>query len=487
MFFLDLDGKLLSKELIINFNKVVTVDINEKLIFTENELFEFFQEVIEILNTNKFDKYYHLTTKKSFLVFLATFYWNKFTKNIDDFSIALLISIIFSSLFLSKVSKNSLFLLETLIKYTDELKIYKHSLLKYIDSQDLRGLLFWTSKELLNLNYDSIDIKQISYEYSPPKISLQWLKKYREKGEPIEFWFYNSFLGKGLFLIFYTPKCRYAACAGCNLPMLSSNNKLNSQAEIYKQVELIINDSISRGEQKLIKEIVISNNGNMFDLKTMPVLSLLYILDTCINKLINLKNIVIESRLEYLNECQLSSLKQTVDLHQKNIVLEVAVGLEIFDDYYRNGYYKKGLSLRKIEKSMVLFSKFGINVKFYMMFKSIPNLSLEESIADINNAIKYFVMLSKKYEAKINIHISPTYVATGTQLEKEFNAGNYAPPNIDDINELYEKLELYPYISYYISMNDEGLSSINIVDNYNKYLELKHKIDYFNIHQKRVT
>ena len=78
----------------------------------------------------------------------------------------------------------------------------------------------------------------------------------------------------------------------------------------------------------------------------------------------------------------------------------------------------------------------------------------------------------------------PTVVAVGTLLEKEFNDGNYVPPGPKEINALCNELSLFDNISYYISLNDEGLSSTHIEDDYKEFISLKEKIDHFNIYQK---
>lgn len=482
---IQLNDELL-KKIFLNFNEVVSIgDIND-LNFKEEDIFNIYQNVIDYVSQNdKALNYKNLNNKEDIIFFLIVYYWD-FTKQFKlDFIEQILASVILSALYLSKASSNSLYLVNILLSGIEDLNKYSNNILKFIDSYDLRGLLFWLCKDLLDVNFDKINKKKIDYEYSPPKVSENWIKKYKQESEPIEFWLYNTFIGNGLFVVLYTPKCRYAKCTGCNLPTLSSSEDITSQESIYKQVDFVLNDSISLQEKNDIKEIILSNNGNMFDTQTMPVLSLLYIINNCINQLTDLKKVTLESRLEYLNDCQFQSLKDTIDISNRKIELQVAVGFEIFDENYRNKYYRKNLSFRKIEKSMELFSKYGIAVKFYMMFKSVPGLSLADSIEDINKASTYFFELSKKFNVNINMHISPTYVATGTDLEKEYYKGNYNPPTTSDINSLYDNLKVHDSVSYYISMNDEGLADETLLEqsDYNEYLILKDKINNFNITQ----
>ena len=481
----EIDKKLLSKELFLNFKEIAVVDIEEDLVFSQDELITIFQEIIDMLATQEFEKYYHLESKKSVLTFLYIAYWQKFKNKLEEFPELLLISTIFISLFLSKVTKNNLILLNIIIENIDELDIYKEDVLKYIDSQDLRGILFWATRKFLNKDYDRMEEGSIAYEYSPPKITPEWLNKYRKDDEPMEFWFYNSTLGKSLFLILYTPKCRYAKCSGCNLPSLSSQKKTTSPSAVYKQVDSLFKDSVSSLEKVAVKEVILSNNGNLFDIKTMPTLSLLYSINAMIEELPKLEKIIIESRIEYLNEHQLKTINEVLSAHEgRNISIEIALGFEIFDDDLRNGYYQKGFYKSSLEKLMPLFSKYNISLKFYMMYKATPSMSLSDAIEDINNASSYANDLVNEYKVNINLHISPTYVAVGTLLEKEFNEGNYTPPGPVEIAALCDSLEIFKSVSYYISLNDEGLSSTHIEDEYTLYLSLKERVDYFNINQE---
>ena len=132
---------------------------------------------------------------------------------------------------------------------------------------------------------------------------------------------------------------------------------------------------------------------------------------------------------------------------------------------------------------MPLFSKYNISLKWYMMYKAVPNMSTEAAIIDINSAAAYASALENEHGVQINLHISPTYVAVGTLLEKEFNEGNYTPPGTKEINALCDELALFKNISYYISLNDEGLSSTHIEDDYKEFIALKQKVDHFNTYQ----
>lgn len=472
---------------IVNNNKynIISLNIDDEYILDDNDLHVQVVEAIKILTQNSsLDRFSSINDNAEVIPYLVKYYNELFKKykheNVDLYYLFIFITI---SLSLSQFSKNSAYFLRYAVFSIDAFKPYTNDIIKYIESQDLRGLLFWICKKN-NIDYDQLLDSDISYEYAPPKVTPQWLNEYRKDGEPMEFWFYNSLLGKSLFLVLYTPKCRYAKCSGCNLPDLSSQDKTTSPSAVFTQVDNVLQESISRGEKDSVKEIILSNNGNLFDIKTMPTLSLLYTINALIEELPELQKIIIESRIEYLNDHQLKTINEVLSAHEeRNVQIEVALGFEIFDDEKRNGYYKKGFYKSHLEKLMPLFSKYDVSLKFYMMYKSIPQMSTAEAIIDINNAAQYASELETEHGVQINIHINPTYVAVGTDLEEEFKKGNYTPPGPHEINELCDELSLFDNISYYISLNDEGLSSTHIEDEYKLFLELKKKVDYFNVYQ----
>lgn len=485
MIVLEIETSLLVKEIRNTFDNVVGVTLSSNIKMNENEMIHYLQRAINLLfEEDRHQQYYHIDSVENLFEYLFKTYKRNFEKYVKSSTDLILLCAIATSLFFSKSSAQPLVLITAVLNNLDEASEYEEEMRPYLESYDLRALLFWALTRLSSLDFDKSNELNISYEYAPPKITPQWLNKYRKTEQPMEFWFYNSMIGKALFLILFTPKCRYAKCSGCNLPSLSSQDKTTSPSAVYKQVDYVLKESVSIGEKNSIKEVILSNNGNLFDIKTMPTLSLLYTINTLIEELAQLQKIIIESRIEYLSEHQLQTINEVLSAHEdRNIQIEIALGFEIFDDELRNGYYQKGFYKSSLEKLMPLFSKYGVSLKFYMMYKSVPQMSTQDAIVDINNAAKYASELVQEHNVNINMHISPTYVAVGTLLEKAFNEGLYSPPGPKEISFLCDSLSLFENVSYYISLNDEGLSSTHIEDEYKIFLTLKNRVNYFNYHQ----
>jgi len=229
----------------------------------------------------------------------------------------LLLCLIYLSLKMTKLSDKSIEFLHVCVRMVKELSEFHEELQVFLDSYDLRGAYFHFYKVFLDVSFYDKSMESLTYEYSPPKINTEWIKKYRKSLQPIEFWFYDSFKNHGIFLILYTPKCRYAKCSFCNLPSLSSETMPNNQELIYKQVDYTFKELISPQENHTLNEIILSNNGNLFDIKTMPTLSLLYAIDSIITKLPNLKKIILESRIEYITDLKITLLMDWQETFKK--------------------------------------------------------------------------------------------------------------------------------------------------------------------------
>ncbi len=461
-------GAFYSNGLIVNINEDIDID--------ENDLKD-----IEIENSH----FFIVDSKQSLIKLIYTKHYEIIKKfNVNDEFVLITLFI----LFLTNFNPNALVLLRIYLYLIN--KNYHKKIESYIEANDTRGLLFYICK-IFNLDFDYIK-EHIAYIYFEPKINLKWMKKYHEFGMPINFWFYYNYLGKGLFSVLYTPKCRYklekGGCAGCNMPTVSSNSKIVDKEDIIQQIDYIF-ENLSLKEKSEIKEIIMSNNGSILDFKTMDFEGLKYYIKKSIDNLTTLKQITFETRIdEYSDFSKMKDLVSFKNNLKKDIDFELAVGFEIFDDNLRNGYYRKGIYKENIEKNLEKLKDLNVNLRIYMMYKPVPDnlMAIDEAIEDINNASKYFAGLSEKNNTNIILHISPTYLATGTQLYRDYKKGLYTPLKLDDIERLYNELKIYDNLKYYISLNNEGLGVDYFdEDNYQKFLNLKEKIEYFNVYDKK--
>ena len=165
----------------------------------------------------------------------------------------------------------------------------------------------------------------------------------------------------------------------------------------------------------------------------------------------------VETRPEYIDWEELEIIARALREGQTPTVLEVAIGFEAYDDTIRNDHFHKGMSFRVFEDMVEKLATYGFKLKAYFMQKPVPGLSEEQGIRDIMLAIEYLDEIANRHEIDINMHLNPTYVATGTELETAFRTGVYSPPRLESVRAAVLHGENRG-ISIYVGLNDEGLA-----------------------------
>ncbi len=284
-----------------------------------------------------------------------------------------------------------------------------------------------------------------------------------------EYWFQETPEGKTFFLVFYTQACRYSKCLGCNLPSKMSQHHIGYK-DIMRQVDSVFHFILSKEDRKDIKKIIISNNGSILDEDTFSTTALIYLIAKINLMCPNVKIVSIETRPEYVDMEELEVISRALYERETPASLEIAIGFEAFNDKIRNEYFNKGLSLKSFEslaeKISSTNSRFQqkypnefvpMKLKTYFMLKPTSGLTDQEAVDDIIKGIDYLHKITFKYNIEINMHLNPTYVAKGTQLETDFNAGVYQPPNLM----MTKKAAYHAHdknISVFLGLYDEGLA-----------------------------
>ncbi len=117
----------------------------------------------------------------------------------------------------------------------------------------------------------------------------------------------------------------------------------------------------------------IFNNGSFLNDEEISKEAQEYILQR-INENPYIKKVVLESRPEFVNE---EKIKRTSEL-VKDKVLEVAIGLEMKDDTYRNISINKGFTLNQYDAAAKILTKYA-GLRTYVLLKP-PFLNESESI-----------------------------------------------------------------------------------------------------------
>ncbi|MCI5197337.1 MAG: hypothetical protein D3919_14170, partial [Candidatus Electrothrix sp. AW5] len=137
--------------------------------------------------------------------------------------------------------------------------------------------------------------------------------------------------------------------------------------------------------------------------------------------------------------------------------LELCIGFEAFDEHIRNDVFDKGLTLGVFEEMVQKIAPYGYRLKCYFMLKPVPNMTDNEAVEDIQQAIEYLDTISAKYNLAVNMHLNPTYAARGTLLGKAFLQGEYVPPSLRDLARAASYTE-GKRLSVFLGLSDKGLA-----------------------------
>jgi len=271
-----------------------------------------------------------------------------------------------------------------------------------------------------------------------------------------DLWFQESDEGHILFVVFYTLACRWGRCLGCNLPARSSPVHIDYRA-LLRQIDGIFGSPAVVTRRQEIRKVIVSNNGSILDEATFSSTALFYLLARLNLHFPRLAVLSIETRPEYVDLAELELIARALAEGDTPTSLELAVGFEAFDDGIRNDIFRKGLHKRKFERLVGNAARYGFHLKCYFMQKPIPGLSDDEAVADIHQAVDYLAHLAIRENARMNMHLNPTYAARGTELETAFRRGDFRPPWLTDVARAALHAAGKP-LSVFIGLSDEGLA-----------------------------
>lgn len=271
-----------------------------------------------------------------------------------------------------------------------------------------------------------------------------------------QMWFQESSEGLILFLVFYTQACRWSRCLGCNLPSKVSQEHV-SYKYLMRQIDNLFADPAVKRRFPEIRKAIISNNGSVLDEDTFSSTAFMYLIAKLNLHVPRLSAVCLESRPEYVEVAELEFISRALSEGDTPTGLEIAIGFEAFDDHIRNDIFDKGLTLKAFESLAQKLAPYDFSLKCYFMQKPVPGIGDEEAVEDIRKAIDYLRRVSDQFEVAINMHLNPTYAATGTALATAFEAGDYQPPRLEDVA-LAALAAKDTNLSLFIGLSDEGLA-----------------------------
>jgi len=244
--------------------------------------------------------------------------------------------------------------------------------------------------------------------------------------------------GRRLMVILRAPGCTYdrqpgGGCTYCGFRHLTTNGVRVTTEEYIGQMEAAL--AAHETDLPEIREIDIYNSGNFLNDAEVPPDARAAILKVCAEREA-VRLLVIESRPEFVCREKLDPLRASV---RKNVGLEVAIGLDAYDDSIREGSLRKGFSLADFERAVEVLGCVGIDLLVYAMLKPCE-LSDVEALRDVVKAGEYVYGVAARSGVRARIGLEPTFVVPATRLAVEYASGAYRPPSLWLVKEAAERL-----------------------------------------------
>ncbi|TSC92212.1 MAG: hypothetical protein CEN92_55 [Candidatus Berkelbacteria bacterium Licking1014_96] len=152
----------------------------------------------------------------------------------------------------------------------------------------------------------------------------------------------------------------------------------------------------------------------------------------------SIKEIVIESRPEYITDEILMKLKNILP---KNIKLVIYLGVETMNEKYRQQILKKEISNQDIADVLKKIKKYNIKAGAYLL-AGLPYLSKKESILEARKSIKW--CLRVRFD---QINLCPTVVPQEASILKTlWQKKKFKPLNLKEIIKIIKGCQKYPLI-----------------------------------------
>lgn len=253
---------------------------------------------------------------------------------------------------------------------------------------------------------------------------IKYSKEQLEK--PVSFWTKKDRLlneiGKEFTIILRTKGCSWAlgktgGCSMCGY-IQDANIAEVPQNYIINQFDYALESKLNSIETDADNyTIKIYNSGSFFDENEISKNTREYIYEK-IAKIKKIKEMVVESRIEYLNSEKLEDMRD----YLKNKHIEIGIGLETVNDFIRNNYINKGLLFDDFQDAVRLCKEKDIGIKTYLLLKP-PFLNEIGAVDDCIDSIRTLI------EIKVDsISINPLNIQKGSLAEYLWYQNRYRPP-----------------------------------------------------------
>ncbi|HOX46908.1 MAG TPA: hypothetical protein PK668_25145 [Myxococcota bacterium] len=160
--------------------------------------------------------------------------------------------------------------------------------------------------------------------------------------------------------------------------------------------------------------------------------------------------LTVETRPEYVTRERVQRLRQAAG----GKLLEVAVGLETADDRLRAVAIHKGFAWVDFARAAETLAACGVSLLTYVLLKPLDTpegAALEDAVLSAERVFG----LGSSLGMPTRVALEPCFVAPGTRLSREFEAGRYRPPWLWSAVEVVSRVAGQGEV--FVGLSDEGL------------------------------
>jgi len=224
--------------------------------------------------------------------------------------------------------------------------------------------------------------------------------------------------GTALAVVLSTIGCAHArsdagGCTMCSYLLDGTQEKPTSE-EIVAQFKFAILELDMKEAPLSVK---IYTSGSFLDDEEVPSEARFKILNL-ISKDERIREVVLESRPEYVNDMNLSDIREALG----DRTIEIGMGLESASDAVRSVCVNKNFDLKIFSNALKTAKKFNIGTRAYVLLKP-PFLTERDALLDAISTIQEAQTLGVT-----TVSLNPVNVQRDTLVEKLWTRGNYRPP-----------------------------------------------------------
>jgi hypothetical protein len=264
--------------------------------------------------------------------------------------------------------------------------------------------------------------------------------------------------GKRLIVIFRGPGCTYdlrpgGGCRYCGFRRLTTEGVRVESADLIAQFGWV--KSHVNFSQETAIEMDLYNSGSFLNDLEVPSEARLEILRE-VGHLPGVRVVVIESRPEYITRPSLLEARRAL---MESVALEVAIGLDAYDNELREQLLQKGFTRTAFEQAVGRLAEVGADLLCYVMIKP-WSMTDDAALQDAIHCAEYAHEVASRHSVRCRIALEPTFVVPGTSLADLYIAGLYEPVSLWVVRQAAERIAALG--SVYVGLWDENLHPLAV-------------------------